>query len=78
MKKLILMTIVTLVLFLAVFSAARPTNEWLIIYDDNQQTIVEAQDIDEALMIFRASVKHNRIYSAAQRSYVQSIWIWKK
>lgn len=75
MKKLIT-TILILLFALAVF-ADRPTREYLVIFDNNQTAIFEADSVDEALFRFRREYKRARVFSVAQRSYVQSIWIWK-
>lgn len=76
MKKIILLTV--LLISVNTFSFTRPTNEWLLIYDNNETAIIEADNIGEALEGFRKEYPDRRIFSAAQRSYVQSIWIWKK
>ena len=73
MKKLIPALII--IFTISTFSLTRPTNEWLIIFDQNQQAIIEADNIDQALFIFRREYKARIIYSAARRSYVESIWI---
>jgi hypothetical protein len=69
----------TLVLIICIFTSTyaftRPTNEWLIIFNNNQTQIVEAESVDEALLKFRKEHKNVRIFSVAQRSYVESIWI---
>lgn len=77
MKKILI-----LALFISFFVSARaltrPTNEWLVIYNDNQTQIIEAESVDEALLKFRRERKRARVFSIAQRSYVQSVWIWVK
>lgn len=57
---------------------SRPTNEWVIFYDGGRTKTVIASDVDTALRVFRDQYKHERIYSASQRSYVLSEWIWIK
>jgi uncharacterized protein YxeA len=77
--KFILSFILTLIIVIAAAAAVltRPTNEWEI-YFDNQNVIVEAENFDDAVRVFRKEYKSKRIFSVAQRSYVQSIWIWNK
>lgn len=78
MKKIILLTALLISLNINALTLTRPTREYLIIFDDNQTAIFEADDIAEALQAFNKEYPNRRIYSAAQRSYVQSIWIWVK
>ena len=57
--------------------ATRPTREYVVYYDAGLSIIVEADDVDSALAEFRSTVKHGRVFSVAQRSYVDSVWIYK-
>lgn len=59
----------------AAFPDERPTREYVIWYDAGQVKTVEADGIDGALSVFRDTTKFERIYSCAQRSYVDSVWI---
>lgn len=54
----------------------RPTREYVVWYDDGQSRIVEADSLAEALALFEATTKHERVFAVAQRSYVATKWIW--
>lgn len=58
-----------------ILAGERPTREYKIWYDNGQTTVIEADSVDEALRLFNETVKHERVYSVAQRSYVTSDWI---
>lgn len=53
----------------------RPTRAHLVIYDDGRTAVVEADGIDEALSLFRLTVKHERIHSVSRRTFVTAYWI---
>lgn len=76
MKTLILIILLG-VIAMAQIELARPTNEYLVIFDDNQQIIVEGDSFDEALERFKKENAYERIFSVSQRSYVESVWVWQ-
>lgn len=53
----------------------RPANYWMIRFDDNQQTTVEAPDgFDQALELFKDTNPESVIYSVSHMSYVSTEW----
>ena len=75
MKKTLIAFILILASALAMLGS-RPTPEYIVWYDNGESAVVRAWELEDALVLFKQTYKHERIYGINQLSYVESRWIW--
>lgn len=77
MKKLFFGFVLCFVLFASVIlSRPRPTNQWLVRFDDNRSVLIEAESPEMVLRLFKKQNPRAEVYSLSRISYVYSEWIW--